>query len=148
MCYLYAVLTFISGLTDAPLVRPGWLPFELRKVGQRIVWPSDPPVNYEVEVQVDRELVLACRVEGRPKAEVVWLFNGMDIQTALGLGVLENSSANITEVKQGRSILTIDVTANRVILRGENVIQCSAANAGGSTSGTVILQGISKSTSV
>ena len=85
-----------------------------------------------------------CLVEGRPKAEVVWLFNGVDIETALGLGVLKNSSANITEVKQGRSILTIDVTANQVILSGENVIQCSAANAGGSTSGSVILQGICK----
>ena len=111
---------------------------------QSLVWPTQLSVTHTFNVQVVKELVALCLVEGRPKAEVVWLFNGIDIQTALGLGVLENSSANITEVKQGRSILTINVTANRVILRGENVIQCSAANAGGSTSGTVILQGISK----
>lgn len=103
-------------------------------------------MNNEVKVQVDRELVLACRVEGRPKAEVMWLFNGMDIATALDLGLLQNSSANITEVKQGRSILIIDVAANEAILSGENVIECSATNDGGSTSGSVILQGISEST--
>jgi hypothetical protein len=119
----------------APLVRPGWFPFEIQNK-QRIFWPSDPPVNESFEVQVVRELVIPCRVDGRPKANVLWQFNGLDIQTALG------SSANITEVKQGRSVLTIDVEANQGILRGVNVIECSAANAGGATSGRLTLHGV------
>ena len=119
----------------APLVRPGWLPFGLQNE-QRIFWPSNPPANNSFAVQAVEELVFACRVEGRPKADVTWQFNGLDIQTALG------SSANITEVRPGRSILTIEVEANRDILTDVNVIDCFAANAGGVTSGRVILHGV------
>lgn len=124
-----------------PRIRPGWLPFEIRN-RQRMFWPRDPSVTNSFEVQVVKELVFPCRVEGRPKSEVAWQFNGMDIETVLGLDLLQESSANITEVSQGRSVLIINVEVNQDVLSGENVIECSAANAGGSTSGSVILQGI------
>ena len=125
-------------LSAAPRVRPGWIPYRLIE-GQSIFWPSEPPVNGLFDVQVVRELVIACRVEGRPKAEVEWQFNGEDIQS---VDVLDNSSVSIREVREGRSVLTINVEANQDILRGENTIECFAENAGGSTSGRLVLQGI------
>lgn len=131
-----SLVVLLSSL-EAPVIRPGWFPFYLR-TGQSIVWPSDPPGNAAIEVQAIRELVVACRVDGRPKAEVTWLFNGVDIQSAL------NSSVNITEITQGRSVATINVGALQDVLRGENTIVCQAENFGGSTAGTIVLQGICK----
>ena len=131
---LVVILLYFSA---APRIRPGWFPFFLRP-GQSIVWPSDPPQNATIEVQAINELVVACRVDGRPKAEVTWLFNGVDIQSAL------NSSVNITEIIQGRSVAIISVEALRDVLRGENTIVCQAENLGGSTTGTITVQGICK----
>lgn len=62
----------------------------------------------------------------------------MDIQSALNLSV------NITEITQGRSVAIINVRALREVLRGENTIVCQGENTAGSTTGTIVLQGICK----
>ena len=127
----------------APRVQPGWLPFEGMN-NQSIIWPSDPPVTANIQTQVVQQLVFACRVDGKPKAEVAWRFNGIDIEVAVSIGLLDASSVSTEIISSGRSVLIINVEPNQDILRGDNDIECFAENEGGSTTGRVNLQGICK----
>ena len=135
--------TYVIFLLVAPLVRPGYLPFDITP-SQAIFWPSDPPSTVIFETQVVKQLVFACRVDGRPEADVVWSFNGVGIDIAIAIGLLNDTSVATEVIISGRSVLTIDVEPNQDILRGENEIECFAENAGGSTTGTVIVQGVCK----
>lgn len=143
--YIHSSITecYVTSPLVAPLVLPGYLPFDIIS-SQRIFWPSDPPVTMDFETQVVKQLVFACRVDGRPEADVVWSFNGVGIEIAIGIGLLNDSSVNTEIITSGRSVLTIDVEPNQDILRGENEIECFAENAGGSTTGTVTVQGVCK----
>ena len=134
---MYNYIIFLHIIyTVAPRVRPGWFPFDLQNE-QRIYWPSEQEETHTFNIQDVEELVFACRVEGKPKPEVVWTFNDLDIASGM-------SSLNFTimEVSQGRSALTIVVESNEMQFRMQNVIDCTATNAAGSTRGRVTLQGI------
>ena len=89
-----------------------------------------------------RELVFACRVGGKPKADVVWQFNNVEIQQASEIDLLNETSFSILNFPNGRSALTINVEENSDILRGQNEIVCTAENAGGSTTGSFTIEGI------
>ena len=88
--------------------------------------------------------MFACRVNGKPKADVTWQFNDVGLQEASAIGLLNNSSFSILNFPNGRGVLIIGVEANRDILRGQNEIVCSAENAGGSTMGSITIEGICK----
>jgi hypothetical protein len=127
---------------DAPSINPGWFPFILRQ-NQSIFWPVDPApsTSTSLDVQLARELVFACRVGGKPRPNVMWEFNNLQIQEAIAIGLLDNTSVSITTFPNARSVLIIAVEANQDILRGRNEIACSAANAGGATTGRITLEG-------
>ena len=132
---MYDVLPFLYVV--APELRPGWVPFAINRK-QQIIWPSIPVITRTFNVEIVEELHFACLIDGRPRAEVVWTFNGIDIETTFGI------TANVTELSTGKSVLSIDVRANVGILSGENIVECSGVNAGGSINGRVIIQGICK----
>ena len=71
----------------------------------------------------------------------MWEFNNIQIQEAIAIGLLENTSVSIMAFPTARSALIINVEANQDILRGRNEISCSAANAGGATNGRITLEG-------
>ena len=122
--------------TVAPQVRPYWFPFPIEE-GQRLFWPDSPPVQASVNVQNFDELVFACRVEGRPKAAVMWTINGLPPGNTV-------QNFTIEEIREGRSVLIVDITDDdqkMIFSNGMNTIQCAAANAAGSTSGSVVLSG-------
>ena len=122
--------------TVAPQVRPYWFPFPI-EAGQRIFWPNSLQVQASVDVQRYDELVFACRVEGRPKAEVMWTINGLSPGD-----VVQNFTVN--ETLQGRSVLIVDITDDnqKVLFSNQmNVVQCMAANDAGMTLGSVALTG-------
>ena len=123
----------------APLLRPGWFPFRLDN-RQRVLFPNQNPVSETIDLRQVEELIFACRVEGRPKAEVEWFINDMPIDEDV-------FPHEVIEVVPGRSILIFDLlnvyndTMNNGLL-GENTITCSADNfAENPTSGSVILHG-------
>lgn len=128
-------------IAAAPLLRPGWFPFKLGQ-NQSIYWPSAQNTSASFEVQRVGELVIPCRVGGRPRPNVIWQFNSLSIQESIAIGLLGNSSVSIVNFPNGRSALVIEVAANGVILQGRNEITCSAGNAGGSTTGRLTLEGI------
>ena len=71
----------------------------------------------------------------------MWEFNNLQIQEAIAIGLLDNTSVSITPFSNARSVLIVAVEANQDILRGRNEITCSAANAGGATTGRITLEG-------
>lgn len=129
----------------APTLQPGWFPFELQ-FGQKLISPSFPEVAETIDLREYKELIFACRVDGRPRAEVTWRLNEMNIERS----DLPPNSYDIFEVIGGRSVLVFDLlsffneTENNGLL-GTNRIQCSADNeAGSSVTGTAVLIGESK----
>ena len=117
------------------MLQPGWFPFIARR-GELIFWPQSELETRVININTLQVLHFACRVDGKPRGEVIWQFNGAAIETALVAG------ANITEVREGRSVLSIDVESNFDILRERNLVECSASNVGGVTSGQVITEGV------
>ena len=134
----FNVITMIHSLnffssTVPPQFRPYWFPFPR----QRLFWPDSPPALASVNVQSFAELVFACRVEGIPKAAVTWTINGLPPGDTV-------QNFTIVEIREGRSVLIVEITEDdqKMIFSNQmNTIQCAAANAAGSTSGSVVLSG-------
>ena len=124
----------------APELQPGWFPFHPSS-NQKLLFPNSPPAMAAVNLQEFDQLILACRVDGRPRARVDWFFNDVQIDTALPDGGFQT-----IEPVQGRSILIFDLirfneTSMNPLL-GPNSIRCSGSNfAGTIASGSVSLQG-------
>lgn len=123
----------------APLLRPGWFPFHLEN-GQRVLFPNQNQVDVTIDLRQVEELIFACRVDGRPKAEVEWFVNDMPIE-------LTGLPHEVMEVVPGRSVLRFDLlnvyneTSSNGLL-GRNIIKCEADNAAQQlTSGSVNLLG-------
>jgi hypothetical protein len=129
----------------APQLQPGWFPFDLRS-GQKIIFPTEAATSVTVELSEFTELVFACRMDGRPKATVRWLFNEFPIENLPGVTIME--------VGEGRSVLIINLaTYNEsvsnnmsmrpnLLLGTDNRIQCTGDNAAGaSVTGRVLLTG-------
>lgn len=134
--------------TVAPVLQPRWYPFNIKK-GQRLIWPTEGGVSETVDLRVYDELIFPCRVSGRPRAIVMWLFNDQPIEDNPEL----QDQFSIVEVGQGNSILTIRlenftafgtgiISGGPNELLGRNVIQCVADNAAEDIArGTVTLNG-------
>ena len=125
------------------MLQPGWFPFFL-KPGQKLISPSIPEIRETIDLREFKELIFACRVDGRPKAEVDWLYNDVDI----GMSGLPPRSYAINEEIGGRSVLMFNLqdffneTDLPNGLLGTNTIQCSADNeAGSSVTGTAVVTG-------
>ena len=131
-------LTSVCTHSVAPELQPGWFPFVARR-GELIIWPTSVPETTTFDVHTVRVLHFACLVDGKPRGEVVWRVNGAAIEVILG------PTANVTEARPGRSVLSIGVESNIGILSGTNSVECSAGNVGGVTSGGVITQGVGES---
>ena len=87
------------------------------------------------------QLVLACRMDGRPKVEITWRINDRRLNEVLTRGGYE-----VLEPVQGRSVLILDLlnTFNETVdnpLLGLNTIDCIGGNLAGSANGRANLQG-------
>lgn len=128
-------------LAVAPQLQPGWFPFYIRS-GQKIIWPTVSGAVETVDIRVVSELVVPCRVDGKPKAAVQYTFNDFPIETR-GLNV------SVVEVFPGRWVLRIFPNLEELIvitqpthpLLGTNVIECIADNNAGSAIGRLTLNG-------
>jgi hypothetical protein len=122
----------------APVLQPGWFPFDLTS-GQKILFPDFIERTETVDLREFSQLIFACRVDGNPKAEVIWLINDVPIFDTVLTDYL------IFEVVEGRSVLIFDLrffneTGVNPLL-GLNTISCFAENEGGFTAGSVRLRG-------
>ena len=75
-------------------------------------------------------------MEGRPKALVNWTLNGNSVDMI--------PYASVNETKQGRSLLTLDISNDAektTFSTTTNNIRCFASNAGGSTEGNIQIIG-------
>ena len=127
-----------------PQFQPRWYPFILQSDQKLINLIEGMVGNVEiVELTEFRQLVFACRVDGRPKPRIRWFFNDNRINI---------TGSNVSEVSQGRSVLTIDLETYREhflrnlsgmpnLLLGTNRIQCVADNVAGTVRGSVRLRG-------
>lgn len=149
-CYIIYCLLVLAAVV--PVLQPGWFPFELQS-DQLVISPDIPPVVRTVDLREFKELVFSCRVDGKPKGVVTWLYNEVPID----MTTLPQSSYDIFEVVQGRSVLVFDLfnffnetgalgTTNGLL--GTNRIQCIGSNeAGNSLTGEAIVMGESKKVS-
>ena len=118
---------------------PRWFPFDLLN-GQKIVFPTESGVTETVDLREFQELIIPCRVEGRPRPLVEWRINDVPIEDT---GISEEAY-DIKEVSPARSVLIFDLlnhfneTMTRNELLGTNVIQCSVGN---DNLGTVTVEG-------
>ena len=117
------------------MLRPFWYPRTLEvRSRQKLFWPTGgtPIQEQAINVQLFNELLFACRVEGRPKALVRWTINGNSVDMI--------SYASASEVQQGRSLLTVNITnvaEKNTFSTSVNTIRCFASNAAGSTEGSI-----------
>ena len=121
----------------APVLQPGWFPFRPTS-GQKLIFP---PAMETINLREFKTLVVPCRFDGRPKAEITWQFNDNPIADELPF----NSFLELEPV-QGRGVLILDLensfnaTFNNPLL-GTNIIDCIGDNDAGTDSGRLILQG-------
>ena len=126
----------------APVLQPGWFPFRPTSV-QKLVFPdtSSPAMETIINLREFEQLVLACRMDGRPKVEITWRINDRRLNEVLTRGGYE-----VLEPVQGRSVLILDLlnTFNETFdnpLLGLNTIDCIGGNLAGSANGQANLQG-------
>jgi hypothetical protein len=126
----------------APVLQPGWFPFRPTSV-QKLVFPdtSSPAMETIINLREFEQLVLACRMDGRPKVDITWRINDRRLNEVLTRGGYE-----VLEPVQGRSVLILDLlnTFNETVdnpLLGLNTIECIGANLAGSANGRANLQG-------
>ena len=122
------------------MLQPGWFPFRPTS-GQKLLFPDLPAPIETVNLREFEQLVLACRMDGRPKVEIAWRINDQPIGVALPRG-----GYRILEPVQGRSVLVLDLlnTFNETFvneLLRANTIQCIGTNLAGTAEGRVELQG-------
>jgi hypothetical protein len=124
----------------APVLQPGWFPFRPTS-GQKLIFPDTPPVTETINLREFTQLVLACRMDGRPKVEITWQINDQPLDD-----VLTRGGHQVLEPVQGRSVLILDLlnTFNETFdnpLLGRSTIDCIGGNLAGSANGRVNLQG-------
>ena len=127
----------------APMLQPGWFPFR-PTAGQKLIFPSIPPATEDVFLQDFSELVFACRMDGRPKVEIIWLLNELLLEVAL-----PSSSYRVMEIVQGRSVLIFDLESPPFNLTnpmqnpllGPFSVQCQGSNLAGMAEGQAMING-------
>ena len=98
------------------LIVPATESFPSREVivGGMLTDPSELPPNPNL---VNNLVHIGCKAEGRPKAEIVWLQDGVVINASL-------PQFDIFEPRQGRSVLTVNYTY--LLEQGEAMLGMSA----------------------